>query len=101
MAPEPVTGQADSGRALRASLRLGLTAALKSRDSEALAALRTAIAAIDNAEAVPVSDGKPPTASTHIAGAQDGLGSTEAVRRQLSVGDLHDILRRFREWFCH
>jgi uncharacterized protein YqeY len=93
MAPEPVSGHADSGRALRASLRLGLTAALKARDSEALAALRTAIAAIDNAEAVPVSDDHSPTTSTHIAGARHGLGSTEAVRRQLSASDVRDILR--------
>ena len=58
--------QAADARALRATLRRGLTAAIKARDTEALAALRTAIAAIaaiaaiDNAEAVEVPDDRAP-----------------------------------------
>jgi hypothetical protein len=49
----------DDAQALRAALRLGLTAAPKARDRDALAALRTAITAIDNAEAVPARSASP------------------------------------------
>ena len=93
MSPEPVPGPAGSGEALRAALRRGLTAALKARDSDALAALRTALAAIDNAEAVPAPATSASATSAHIAGARGGLGSSEAARRQLSASELHAILR--------
>lgn len=83
----------DDAQALRAALRLGLTGALKARDRDALAALRTAIAAIDNAEAVPAPDAPPSATSSHIAGARSGLGSAEAARRELSASELRDILR--------
>jgi hypothetical protein len=93
MPPEPVPAEADGGRALRAALRQGLTAALKTRDSVAAAALRTAMAAIDNAQAVPAPAANSPTTSAHVAGAASGPGSIEAVRRRLSAGELRDILR--------
>ena len=83
----------DDAQALRDALRLGLTAAMKARDRDALAALRTAIAAIDNAEAFPAPDAALPTTSAHIAGARSGLGSAEAARRELSASELRDILR--------
>ena len=78
---------------LRAALRQGLTTALKARDTEALAALRTAIAAIDNAEAIATADTHRPVTSADIAGASSGVGSTEAVRQSLSSGQLRDIVR--------
>lgn len=84
---------AESAQALRASLRQGLTTAMKARDAEAMAALRTAIAAIDNAEAVDVSDTRQPTTSAHIAGASSGAGSAEAARRQLDSAAVRGILR--------
>jgi hypothetical protein len=93
MTPEPAPDQADSAQALRDALRRGLTAALKARDAEALAALRTAIAAIDNAEAIATTDTRRAATSAAIAGAGSGVGSTEAVRRSLSVGRLRDIVR--------
>jgi hypothetical protein len=94
MTSQPATGQPDDAGALRAGLRRDLTTALKARDTEAVAALRIAIAAIDNAQAVS-PDGGPgqPEASAHVAGARSGAGSTEAARRQLSRGELHDVLR--------
>ena len=92
MTPEPAPDQALSAHTLRAALRQGLTAALKARDTEALAALRTAIAAIDNAEAVPAADMQAPLTSADIAGASSGVGSTEAIRQSLSVGQLRDIV---------
>ncbi len=93
MTPEPAPGSADDPRALRAALRAGLTTALKTRDTDAVSALRTAIAAIDNAQAVPASVPSPTTASAHVAGAASGAGSTEAPRRHLGRGEPHDILR--------
>jgi hypothetical protein len=76
----------------RAALRQGLTTALKARDTEAMAALRTAIAAIDNAEAIATADTQRPLTSADIAGASRGVGSTEAVRQALSSGQLRDIV---------
>ena len=94
MIPEPAPGHADAAQAFRAALRHGLVTALKARDTDALAALRTAIAAIDNAEAVPVPvpDTSRPATGVHIAGSRSGPGSTEAARRQLSASELRDIL---------
>lgn len=80
---------------LRARIRADLTAAMKSRDKIAVAAVRTALAAFDNAEAIPVpppADG-PPVTSEYVAGTGVGLGSTEAARRVLTLDDLHAVLR--------
>ena len=93
MTPEPAHDPAHRAQAVRAALRQGLTTALKARDTEALAALRTAIAAIDNAEAIATTDTHRPVTSADIAGASSGVGSTEAVRQSLSSGQLRDIVR--------
>jgi uncharacterized protein YqeY len=80
-------------RPMRASLRDDLKAALKARDSVATAALRSALAAIDNAEAVPA--GHPldcATGNEHVAGSAAGLGTTEAARRHLTKADLRSII---------
>jgi hypothetical protein len=74
-------------------MRRDLTAALKAREPDAVAALRTAIAAIDNAEAVAAPDTSPAGAGGRIAGARDGVGSTEATRRTLGVDQVRAILR--------
>lgn len=83
---------------LRGRLRAGLTAAMKARDKDAVAALRTALAAIDNAEAVPPVPTVPTVAgpaatSESIAGAAVGLRSTEVTRRELTPDDLQVVLR--------
>jgi uncharacterized protein len=80
-------------RELRARLRADLTAAMKARRPEAVSALRTALAAIDNAEAVTAPAGTGATAGEHVAGAAPGVGSTEAARRVLSAEDLIGLLR--------
>lgn len=78
---------------MRATLRRDLTAALKSRDRVAVAALRSALAAIENAEAIPADHPVPGTAgSGHIAGSTTGLGAAEADRRQLTEDDLLAIV---------
>ena len=86
------SGQHDDPRALRAALRRDLVSAMKAREAQAVSALRTAIAAIDNAEAVPAAEASQPTTSTHFAGARAGVGATEAARRELSDGDIRAIL---------
>ena len=75
---------------LRASLRSRLTLAMRQRDREAVAVLRNAIAAIENAEAVPSPHPEGPggtsaTSSTLVAGAAVGVGATEAQRRVLGA----------------
>lgn len=78
---------------MRATLRGDLKAALKGRDVVAVTALRSALAAIDNAEAVP-TDHRPDAVegSEHFAGAASGLGAAEAERRHLTEADLRSIV---------
>lgn len=77
---------------MRADLRRGLSAALKSRDRAAVTALRSALAAIDNAEALPVDhSGGLPAGSEHVAGAV-GHGAAEAERRQLTTRELRSVV---------
>ena len=69
-------------------LRAALRAAMKERDAVAMSALRSALAAIDNAEAVPVSRQRPaappseaaPSENVPIAGGVAGLGGAEVAR---------------------
>jgi hypothetical protein len=70
---------------LRAALRARLTVAMRERDRGAIAVLRNAVAAIENAEAVPVREGSASTTTTSamVAGAALGVGATEAERRVL------------------
>ncbi len=74
---QPARQPADA-HGLRALLRRDLGVALKTRRAEAAAALRTTIAAIDNAEAV-----DPATVED---------GSTEVARRDLSMADVRAVL---------
>ena len=63
---------------------------MKQRDRAALAAYRTALAAIDNAGAVPLGE-------EHRAGAVElspvGVGRTDAERRSLTEQDMAEIVR--------
>lgn len=77
---------------MRARLRADLKAAMKAREPEAVSALRTALAAIDNAEAVPVDGAAGSPTDGPIAGATAGAGSTEAARRELSAGEVRALL---------
>jgi uncharacterized protein len=90
---------------LRARLRRALPAALKARDQPAVAALRSALAAIDNAEAVEVGNPPPaapaadegpgPTAgAAPVAGAVVGVGAGEVERRRLTAAEMEAIVRR-------
>jgi uncharacterized protein YqeY len=78
---------------MRAEMRADLTAALKARDRVAVSALRSALAAVENAEAVAV-DPRPASATgtAHVAGAAAGAGAAEARRRHLTDADIHAIV---------
>lgn len=78
---------------LRARLRADLVAAMKARRPEVVSALRTALGAVDNAEAVDPPAVPATAASEHVAGAHAGLGTAEARRRDLSLDDVRTILR--------
>ena len=78
---------------VQARLRAALMEALSDRDTAAVAAVRSALSAIANAEAVAPSAARPrPGRSEHVAGAVAGLGATEAARRPLTEADITAIL---------
>jgi hypothetical protein len=67
---------------LRSRLRAALLEARKAQDAETVSTLRTALAALENAEAVPAVAG-----ASAIEDAPLGVGATEAARRVLSDAD--------------
>ena len=79
---------------LRRRLRAALVPAMKARDGAAVAALRSALGAIDNAEAVQAAPG-PPAGAGHpdLAGTVAGVGAAEAARRSLSEAEVEAIVR--------
>jgi uncharacterized protein YqeY len=66
---------------------------MKARDSAALAALRSTVAAIANAEAVEATPTGHASAGP-FAGAVDGLGAGEAPRRELTDTDVRMVVAR-------
>lgn len=68
---------------------------MKARDREAVAVIRSTLAAIDNAEAVDVGDrGAPAVSHAHIAGTAGALGAGEAARATLTEEQLREIVER-------
>jgi uncharacterized protein len=85
-----------AGSGIQARLRRDLVAALRARDQVAIAALRTALSTLGNAEAVPVPAAPastPPAGGPHIAGAAAGLGAAEAARRHVDEAEAGRIVR--------
>jgi uncharacterized protein YqeY len=79
---------------IRDRLRQDLATAIKGRDRTAIAALRTTLAAIENAEAVEVGPSAGlPTGGQHIAGASEGVGSSDVPRHLLSGGEVAAVIR--------
>jgi uncharacterized protein len=76
-------GFPDAAR-LRDRLRAALRVALKERDPVGTAAIRSAVSAIDNAEAV-----DPP----HVPRTRLGVGVGDVARRELSAKEIVEILR--------
>lgn len=60
---------------------------MRERDRAATSALRSAVAAIENAEAVPVVDCPTVATSADVAGAALGIGAAEAERLVLDATD--------------
>jgi uncharacterized protein YqeY len=87
------TARGGSGN-LRDRLRGALPGAMKARDSTAVAALRSALAAIDNAEAVGAAQAPPPDAGrADLVGTVAGLGAAEVEWRTLSEAQVEKIVR--------
>jgi len=79
---------------VRARLKAALRAALRERDMIAASAVRSALAALGNAEAVPPDEGAPVRGGgPHYAGSVGGLGAAEAQRRDLSQDEVGRIIR--------
>ena len=76
----------------RTRLRSALLAARKDRDTTRTSALRSALAAIDNAETPDGVQLDAPSSGT-IAGGVVGLGAAEVARRQLSDEQIRELLR--------
>lgn len=72
-------------------MRQALPEAMRARDKVAVSALRSTLAAFDNAEAVPV--GETETRGLALEQSPVGAGATEAVRRELTENDVADIVR--------
>jgi hypothetical protein len=93
MTPVPPSEPLTDAQSMRNALRRDLVVAIKARDGDTTAALRTAMAAIDNSEAVDAQSHPAPSGGAHIAGAASGVGSTEEIRRELTASELHAILQ--------
>ena len=79
---------------VRSRLRGALPAAMKARDMTAVAALRSALGAIDNAEAVDAARAASVTVGdSEIANAAIGLGAGDVDRRALTETQIADIVR--------
>ena len=88
-------------RLMRSRMRRDLATALKARYEIAVAALRSAIAAIDNAEAVDNNQvAQRDSSSEYIAGATAGAGSSDVHRRTLGDAETEAIVRTLVEELC-
>jgi uncharacterized protein YqeY len=76
---------------VRERLRAALSAALEQRDAARLAVLRTALAALDNAEAVP--DQEHDRGSLALEAVPIGVGTREVARRELADEDVERLVR--------
>jgi uncharacterized protein len=76
---------------LRQRLRAALPAAMKARDRVAVAALRSTLAAIDNAEAV--EEAGSAGRSLAIEQSPVGVGAAEVARRELTEAQVEHIVR--------
>lgn len=79
---------------MRSRLRRALADAIKARDHEAVSALRSALAAIDNAEAVDAQTAPPVGAATaEVASSVAGVGAAEVPRRALTESEVETLVR--------
>ena len=76
---------------LRERLRTALPAALRQRDAPLVSALRSTLAALDNAEAVPIGQHDP--GSLALEATPVGGGTREVPRRDLSDEQVEQLVR--------
>ena len=89
-----MTEAQNSRGGLQERLTRALREALRARDQVAIAALRSALAAIANAEAVDAGEPRyAVSGSRHFAGAAAGLGAAEVARKELTEPAVRDIVR--------
>ena len=81
---------------LRALLQSALLPAMRAGDADTVAVVRSALAAIANAEAVPAPS-TTPAGQGPFAGAATGVGSTEAPRRELTPDEVREVVERERQ----
>lgn len=75
---------------LRTSLSSALRPAMRARDAAAVAALRSALAAVANAEAVPIEHAPPAGA---LEQTRVGVGAADAPRRELTEDAVREVVR--------
>lgn len=80
-----------TGMSLRLRMRQALPEAMRARDKVAVSTLRATLAALDNAEAVPVDEAE--LRGVALEQSPVGVGTTEAVRRELSERRVVEIVR--------
>lgn len=68
--------------------------AMKEKNDVAVKAIRSLVSALDNAGAVAIEVPTNMPMAGGIAGATDGLGSTEVPRRELSDGEIQEIIQK-------
>jgi uncharacterized protein YqeY len=73
-------------------LRAALKDALRARDAVAVAAVRSALASLDNAGAVDPAAGPRTGAGEHVAGGVAGLGAGEVARREVGEDERREIV---------
>lgn len=80
---------------MRNRLSNDLRSAVRAHDVIRVAALRCAMAALDNATAVPetTNDQGPAASSEYVAGTAVGLGATEVERRDVSDTEVRRLLQ--------
>lgn len=83
----------DQPAPIRDRLRTALKAAMKARDTLAVDAIRTALAAIDNAGAVEIADTTAYSVS-RIAGSVAGVGTADVPRRSLTEDEMAELVER-------
>jgi uncharacterized protein YqeY len=77
---------------LRRRLKTSLKEAMLARDIVSVAAIRSAVSALDNAEAVDRPH-RPDSAGGRIATAALGVGSADVARRKLSTPEMLEVIR--------
>ncbi|GAB3441134.1 hypothetical protein GCM10027517_16610 [Phycicoccus ginsengisoli] len=80
-----------SDQDLRNRLQQALLPAMRARDAAAVSAIRSALAAVANAEAVPVQRPSASLGDGPVAGAV-GVGAAEAPRRELVDGEVRALV---------